>query len=372
MNTTTFEISYPPLHIGADKTQITFYDADSFISAKSSSKNEDESATGKIYVTDKTVAQLPTVQKLLSSVTANDIIVTLEAGETHKTMDSVLHIIAKALDANMQRSSVFIGIGGGVICDMTAFAASIFKRGACLELIPTTLLAMVDAAIGGKTGCDFANYKNMVGTFYPAKTIHIASEFVQSLSEEEFSSGLAEVVKTAMLYDAELFDMMIDNKNDILQRNPSFIEKIIYKCAVAKARIVKEDLSEKNIRMQLNLGHTFAHALETLAGLGVVSHGHAVAWGIGRAIQLSLNLGYCDEAYYHRVFSVLDSYGWCTKAIHPALQNTAQDAIAPALLHAMKNDKKNSGKQVRIILQKDLNSTVIEPICDDAILQVLC
>ncbi len=363
MNTIT--IPYPPIHIGTEKTSIFFYDSfESFIA------KENNTSTRKIYVVDDTVCNLHPVKSILESIDSDSIVVTIQAGETYKTIDTVLKIVSEALEADMQRSSTFIGIGGGVVCDMTAFAASIFKRGAKLELIPTTLLAMVDASIGGKTGVDFSNYKNMIGSFYPASSIHMASEFVQSQSKKEYLSGLAEVVKTAMLYDTELFNIMKEKKDAILARDKDVVKDMIYRCAKAKACVVEQDLTEKNIRMQLNLGHTFGHALESIAGLGSITHGEAVAWGIARAIDLSEKMGLCSNDYKNDIFSVLESYGWCTNAIHPCL-TINKDEVPTALLQAMKKDKKNSSSKVRVILQKDLCNTQIQEVEDDILIPSL-
>jgi len=299
-------------------------------------------------------------------------LVVLGAGESYKTIENVLFIVKTALESGLQRGSIFVGIGGGVICDMTAFASSIFKRGAGLELVPTTLLAMVDAAVGGKTGCDFENYKNMIGTFYPASRLHVFGDFLQSLPESEYRSGLAETLKTALLYAPKLFHILQTQKEDVMERTPELIRQIIRRCVIAKASIVEKDLTETGLRMQLNLGHTFAHALETCAGLGAIPHGDAVAWGIGRAMELSLNLNLCDQEYRAEVEEVLESYGWCTTAYHPVLEGKIPpDEAGDALLSAMKKDKKNSSPAIRCILQREINSTVIQEVPEAAIRSVL-
>ena len=133
-------------------------------------------------------------------------------------MDSVLSIVKTGLDFNLTRKDNFTAIGGGVLTDITAFAASIYKRGACCEFVPTTLLAMVDAAIGGKTGCDFDDYKNVVGAFFPAKALYIYPVLIQSLPEKEFISGFAEAIKTALLFDKKCYEYMKTNKDKILKK----------------------------------------------------------------------------------------------------------------------------------------------------------
>ena len=327
----------------------------------------------QIYVTDSNIALLPEVKKFLDlQKSKNHPVVVLPSGEENKTLDSVLSIVKAALEADFNRNSVFVGIGGGVITDMTAFAASIFKRGAKLELIPTSLLAMVDAACGGKTGCDFENYKNMIGSFYPAGKLHICPEFVQSLPESEYFSGLAEAIKTAMLYDKEMFEDFESKSDLIKERNPEILDKIIEKCVRAKAKIVEEDLTEKGLRMQLNLGHTFAHALETVAGLGTISHGCAVAWGCGRAIELSVKLGLASKDYKERVFAMLEKYGYSVEKVHPVLVGKiAENQIAETLIKAMKKDKKNSSSTIKVVLQRDIKQTEIVQVADSEIAKVL-
>ena len=392
----TFEekiISYPPVHPGTDRTFIRFYEGKPDLNSIFYSA-ERETLPQRIFVTDTTIAALESVRPFLElfhgenysapriengfvGTHDRDVLVILGAGEPFKTIESVLQIVKAALDNNGQRSAVFIGIGGGVITDMTAFAASIFKRGAHCELVPTTLLSMVDAAVGGKTGCDFDAYKNMIGSFFPAQKIHICPAFIESLPQHEYRSGMAEVVKTALLYSKELFEKLEANPNILTDRkNPrvvALVGEAIRVCVGAKADVVEQDLTEKNIRMQLNLGHTFGHALETRAGLGVVTHGDAVAWGMGRAAVLSKNVGLCSSAYSERVLKMLDSYGWETAPIHPALKGmfSSGEEIARSLFEAMKKDKKNSSSNVRFVLQEDVGKTVITEIDEKSVLEVL-
>lgn len=320
---------------------------------------------GGIYVTDTNTEPL-----LRNSTGFNPSapLVILESGESHKDLSSIEKILDAALSAGLARDSLFIGVGGGVITDMTAFAASLYMRGAKLELIPTTLLAMVDAAIGGKTGIDYGNAKNCVGTFYPASSINVSVSYLKTLPEAEFRSGLAEVVKTGLLFAPKLFQIMQERRDEILARDPVLLLEIIKRCVQAKARVVERDLRESGERMFLNLGHTFGHALESVAGLGVVSHGDAVAWGIARALELGIRLNITDPEYRDEVIPVLEAYGWCVASEHPAL---AGKKAAQRLLDAMKNDKKKKAGAVRFILQREMNSTLAETVADSDVLAVL-
>jgi len=375
-------INYQSVHPGTDSTCISFYDSyDDLFSALMTPKTimgvdgepvGTEPQPRRVFVTDTNVAAIPAVDAFLKNIDRNQhVVVILESGEKFKDFTSVLTIVKAALEAGMQRSCCFTGIGGGVITDMTAFAASMFKRGAKLELIPTTVLAMVDASIGGKTGCDFDGYKNMTGSFYPARHLYMASPFIKTLPENEFRSGLAEAAKTGLLYAPKLFQIMKDHSDQVLSRDESTMMQIIMRCSLAKAHIVQQDLMETGIRMQLNLGHTYAHALEAVAGLGNVSHGDAVAWGLGRQANLSLKLGLCDEKYVQDVLDLLSKYDWCTTAQHPYLQDRNPEEVADALIAAMRQDKKNDSNLIRHILQKELNCTVIQEVEDDAIRSTL-
>ena len=201
---------------------------------------------------------------LFTNLPANSVI--LPSGEKNKTFSSIEKIISAALDAHLSRDSVFIGFGGGVVCDMTAFAASVFMRGCSLILVPTTLLCMVDASIGGKSAIDFKGGKNLIGTFYPAKDVLISSACLRTLPQQEFISGMGEVIKHAFLTeDDALYDFLVKNRNAILKKDRETVSEMVDMSLRVKASYIERDPEEKlGIRQALNLGHTFAHALETL------------------------------------------------------------------------------------------------------------
>ena len=375
------DIAYPPVHPGTDRTFIRFYGGEPDLNSIFYS-SEEENSPQRIFVTDTNVASLkqmqpfvnffrgenysqPKIENCFIGTRGKDVLLILGSGEPFKTIESVLAICKAAIDSNAKRSAVFTGIGGGVITDMTAFAASIFKRGASCEFVPTTLLAMVDAAIGGKSGCDFDCYKNSIGTFFPAKALYVFPDFIQSLSEKEFISGFAEALKTALLFDRKLYVFIKENRDKILSRDKDVIFKIISFCAKAKAKVVQKDLTEKNIRMLLNFGHTFGHALESCAGLGTLTHGECVAWGIARALKTSQMMNLCSKNYYDEVCTVLKSFGYETNAVHKAFSDSN------AILKTMKNDKKNSSSKIRLILQKDCCKNIITEVSDEIILKSL-
>jgi 3-dehydroquinate synthase len=266
---------------------------------------------------------------------------TLDPGESQKNWQSVETILRYAGDAQIGRDGVFIGIGGGVITDLSAFAASIYMRGCALALVSTSLLGMVDASLGGKTGFDLFGIKNLAGTFYPASHVYIPLESLASLPPAEWKSGMAELIKTAVLEGDEflaLLEEMVGGFTD------TAIAPCVERAVRFKGRIVEEDPLEKGSRrLLLNLGHTFGHALEASVGLGRVSHGEAVAWGIARSCELGLALGICPPRRAKRIMSLLAAFDYETAAPHPL-------ASGAELMQAFGSDKKKRrGKLVFIV-----------------------
>lgn len=288
--------------------------------------------------------------------------VVLPSGESAKQWDSVSRILEHALESGIGRDGRIIGVGGGVICDIAAFAGSIYLRGVAVTLVPTTLLAMVDAAFGGKTGINYGGYKNMVGTFYPATDLLVAPSAVASLPEREYHSGLAEAIKSAMLGDAVLFELFEREPETVMKREPRVVRTMVERSLAIKASVVERDFTERGIRAWLNLGHTFAHALESVVGLGAWSHGEAVAWGMGCALDLGVRLGMTDRAYAARATALLERYGFRLRA----------DGVAVGgLLQAMQYDKKVQSGAVRFVLQRDLGVTEVVTAPPDAVQTVL-
>jgi len=320
----------------------------------------------KLYVFDSTTYSLYKDILLNTESSANNIkdksVVVIEPGEINKNWMSVELILKSAFKNGLSRDSTFIGIGGGVVCDLTAFASSVFMRGCRLVLVPTTLLAMADAAIGGKTGFNFQGLKNAVGSFYPADEVYIFSNTLKTLSGREYLSGLAEVIKTAMLGDEELFDILMRDKEKVLMRDPGLMSGIIERCASVKGRIVEDDLREKGKRAVLNLGHTFGHALESLTGFKSITHGEGVAWGLTMALELGAFLGITKEEYRKRVLMLLKLYNY----------NLKFDTInAEEMLEAMRGDKKKREDKIRFVLQHTLGKTKIMPVEEKIILEIL-
>jgi 3-dehydroquinate synthase len=267
----------------------------------------------------------------------------LEAGESHKDWNAVEAILRSAHDAGLGRDGTFIGVGGGVVGDLCAFAASIYMRGCSLALISTTLLAMVDASLGGKTGFDLFEKKNLAGTFYPARHVYMPMESLATLPPSEWRSGMAELIKTAILEGDDFLDELALSDN--LSVNSSALAPCISRAARFKGSIVEEDPLEKgNRRVLLNLGHTFGHALESVAGLGTISHGEAVAWGIARSCDLGQALGITPPARVKKIKALLTAYHYEQGTPHPLIHNVHN------YIQALGSDKKKRGGKLSFIV----------------------
>ncbi len=286
----------------------------------------------------------------------------LAAGEASKSWNELESILTAMLGADLTRDSSVVAVGGGVTCDLAALGASVYMRGCSLVLVPTTLLAMVDATLGGKTSVNFSGYKNMVGTFYPAGEVRLCPDLLHTLPQREYLSGLAEVIKTAMLGDPELFDLLERESVRIEKRDDDLLNDVVWRCVMVKGAIVQTDLRETGIRAHLNLGHTFAHALESEKGLGSWSHGEAVAWGLARAMEAGVAAGVTEREYARRVLSLLGAFNYRTEPLPDA---------SDAMLVAMRKDKKRRGGSNRYVLQKSLGRTIVTELDEELVRSVL-
>jgi 3-dehydroquinate synthase len=271
----------------------------------------------------------------------------VSAGEEHKTWQNILEIITAGMHNRLGRDGLFLGIGGGVVCDMTGFAAAVYMRGCRLVLVPTSLLAMVDAAIGGKTGIDFGGYKNIIGSFYPAEEVKICLDFLETLPDREFLCGLAEILKHALLADRHLLELLEFKSAEVLSRERPLLEEIVERAIRVKVTIVEKDFLENGVRELLNFGHTFGHALESVTSFSGWSHGEAVAWGMVKALETGVACGITEQEYLDRVRSIVRTYGYRTKS----------GVSAEKLIAAMSYDKKKRSGAVRFVLQRSLGDT---------------
>ncbi len=298
----------------------------------------------------------------------------IPSGESSKNLKTIEKILNIAVQNNIGRDGTFIGIGGGVVLDITGFASSIYMRGISSIYVPTTLLAMVDASIGGKTGVDFASFKNLIGSFYAPSAVYISTTYLKSLDDAQYFSGFAELLKIALINRPLLYRQIKKDISQIKQKSLSCMENMIHDAIDGKLEIVHKDFYEKNIRAYLNLGHTFAHALESSLNFKDITHGEAVAWGIGRALTLGLLLKKTKKSYAEEFLKLLKELGYSTDPVpwhlleplkkqvlanFPDIQNV-HEKIATLLVEKMKKDKKNKNGEIRLVLQRDLGETFIE------------
>jgi 3-dehydroquinate synthase len=289
--------------------------------------------------------------------------VVLPTGERSKSWSGAEVILDRALKAGLDRDGRIVGVGGGVICDLAAFAASLYMRGCRLVLCPTSLLAMVDAALGGKTAINLGRAKNLVGSFHPAEELRICIPWLATLPPRELKAGLAEALKTALLGDPELLELLEQRQAEALRGEPAILEQVVYRSLAVKGRIVENDFRENGLRAILNLGHTFGHALESATGFRRFSHGEAVAWGLGRALDLGVRLGVTDRELAGRVTRLLRGYGFALEA--------PSGLSAERLLQAMQADKKKRRERLRLVLLQDVGRAEVREAEEEAILLTL-
>lgn len=295
---------------------------------------------------------------------------TLEPGESRKSLKTCEQIIDWLLDENVTRDSVVIAVGGGVIGDIAGFCASVTLRGIPYIQIPTTLLAQVDSSVGGKTGVNARQGKNMIGSFYQPQAVIIDLETLQTLPQREFLSGYAEIVKYGLIRDIGFFNWLDQNAQDVLRQEEDALIHAIEMSVKAKAGIVEADERESNLRALLNLGHSFGHALETAAEYdGRLLHGEAVAIGMVMAFDLSSRMKLCSRSDMQRVEQHLISNGLPSRAafIQPPVETSAE-----ALLDIMRHDKKNTSGRMRLILANGIGEAFLsDSASEDMILNVL-
>lgn len=312
------------------------------------------SPSGTLLVTDENVAPLyaPRARVALHNLAGAHGEVVLRPGEEHKSLLGLSHIYQGAFQSGMDRKSLFIGLGGGVVTDMTGFAAATWVRGVSWLGIPTTLLAMVDASVGGKTAVDFETAKNSVGAFWQPKGVICDVETLKSESERAFVGALSEVVKTAIIGDPGLMELLEEQADRIAQRDLSLLRQIVDRCVRVKARIVALDERESGIRAHLNLGHTIGHALEASGGYTALTHGEAVSLGLVAALRFGQRRGHTTSDFSARVIQLLKRL----KLPH-ALTRSALQRASSLIAH----DKKRAGSSVRFIYARGAGDVWAEP-----------
>ena len=302
-------------------------------------------------VTNETVAPLY-FQQLKAVLGDKDILeIVLPDGERYKNLDTLNLIFDQLLAARHNRTTTLIALGGGVTGDMTGFAAACYQRGVEFIQVPTTLLAMVDSSVGGKTGVNHALGKNMIGAFYQPNCVLADTDLLKTLPERELSAGIAEVIKYGLISDYDFFVWLEQNMEKLLAKDEAALAYAIDRSCQNKASVVARDEREGGIRAILNFGHTFGHAIETAQGYGVWLHGEAVAAGMVMAADLSQRMGMISKDDLNRLVSMLK------KAKLPVIAPdtmTSDDFIA-----LMSVDKKVLDGRLRLVLLQSMGEAVV-------------
>ena len=301
---------------------------------------------------------LEKVKSTLGSVDCDELV--LADGEQHKNLDTAVKIYDKLLAGKYDRSSTLIALGGGVVGDITGFVAATYQRGINFIQIPTTLLAQVDSSVGGKTGVNHPQGKNMIGAFHQPQCVLIDTAVLNTLPEREVKAGLAEVVKYGLINVAEFFDWLEQHSDEILKLDPERISHVVKICCEQKAAIVAKDEKEGGVRALLNLGHTFGHAIETAMGYGNWLHGEAVATGMVMAADLSMRMGCLDQSKALRINSTLEKFGM---PVEPPATISVEEYI-----ELMSSDKKAKRGKIRFIVLNAIGEAVLK---DDIDMELL-
>ncbi|AIY39610.1 3-dehydroquinate synthase [Collimonas arenae] len=322
--------------------------------------------TGKqvVVVTNTVVAPLylERLSQTLRDAGKNVLEIVLPDGEEEKNWGSLMQIFDRLLAAKCDRKTTLIALGGGVIGDLTGFAASAYMRGVPFVQIPTTLLAQVDSSVGGKTGINHPLGKNMIGAFYQPQAVIADTMTLHTLPERELSAGLAEVIKYGAVIDAEFFKWIETNIDKLMARDNAALAYAIRRSCELKADVVRQDEREGGLRAILNFGHTFGHAIESGLGYGKWLHGEAVGCGMVMAADLSHRLGHINAIDKERICALVRAAGLPTEAPNLGAQRW---------LELMQVDKKNEDGQIKFILMKPLGSHLIATAPQEALLATL-
>jgi len=296
-----------------------------------------------VFITDQNVFSL------VEALIPQERTIILEPGEKKKTLSCVKKIYHKFLQLSVDRSWTAIGLGGGVVGDLTGFVASTYMRGINFILIPTTLLSQTDASIGGKNGVDFNGFKNTIGTFAQPKSVLLDFRFLNTLPQEEILSGAAEIIKHALIASPALFSNVEKMWHQIMDLDKKVLNEIVFESIRIKSSIVKKDAKEKNERRKLNFGHTLGHALEMTQGL---SHGKAVGAGMAFAARMSAKKGMLSKKESTRIINFLQKTN-----LNPPLS-----ASCRSLFKTIKKDKKSEKENIHFVFLKSIGESEVKQI----------
>ena len=285
------------------------------------------------------------------------------AGEASKTLATLENLYRFAVANRLDRSSVVLALGGGVVGDVAGFLAATFLRGIALVQVPTSLLALVDSSVGGKVAVDLPEGKNLVGAFYQPRLVLGDLSCLQTLPAREFRCGMAEVVKYGVILSVDLFGLLEKEAERVSALDPDLLGEVVARCCSLKARVVEADEREAGERAILNYGHTFGHALELLGGFQRLNHGEAVAVGMGMAADLAVAIGLAAPELRERQDALLQRYALPLQAA----DFTAADA--PIVLSHMYRDKKVRAGKLRLVLPREPGTVVVREFADDDLLK---
>ena len=300
-------------------------------------------AARPIIITDVNVGKFYHLDSMAAEV------ITIGTGEEIKTLETVQHIYTQLISSGADRSAFIVGIGGGIVCDITGFVASTYLRGVRFGFVATTLLAQVDAGIGGKNGVNFEGYKNMVGLFHQPEFVICDPEVLKTLPQKEVACGLAEIVKHAAIADRDLFVYLERHAKRILALDSQAIKKVVSASVRIKSSIISRDETEKGERRILNFGHTFGHAIEIATG---VPHGEAISMGMVIASNLSFKRGLLTAEEDKRLRVLLDDLSLPTRF----------DSSTKGIAEAISKDKKRAGGSIHFVLLNGIGNAVVQQI----------
>ena len=302
-----------------------------------------KSATALVVCDSNTQSHGQAVAAALAATGLRCGLATVPAGESSKCMEQLAKLYDALYELAADRQTCVVAVGGGVIGDLAGFAAATYNRGLPLVMVPTSLLAMVDSSVGGKTGINHPKGKNLIGAFHQPGGVWIDLAYLRTLPEREYLSGLAEVVKYGVILDAEFFNYLEANATKVRDRKSDALPFVVSRCCRLKADVVEKDEYETTgLRAILNYGHTFAHAFETLAGYGTLLHGEAVAIGMMYAAKLANKLNLIGADFVERQRKLLEALWLATS---PHVEFATDEMIA-----VMRRDKKTAGGKLRFIL----------------------
>ena len=308
-------------------------------------------------LSNKNNKQLTSFVEIIKEWTVSINLIGIPGGDISKNISQLEYILEECLSFNIDRNSLIIAFGGGVIGDIAGFAASILLRGLDFIQIPTTLLAQVDSSVGGKTGINSSKSKNLIGSFHQPIAVIADIDMLKTLPKREFLAGFVEVIKYGLIYDFKFFQTLENNYKEILDYDQLKLNEIISKSCEIKSLIIQDDEKENDKRALLNLGHTFGHAIEAFGKYdGTIIHGEAVSIGICLAFKLSSKMGYCPLIETERVVSFFK------KLNLPTSLQEVQDLhiTTPEMFYKFKYDKKNKNDQLTFILNEKIGKSFIK------------